>query len=261
MTAEFEPKIVGFLCNWCSYAGADLAGVSRFQYPSNLRIVRVMCSGRIEPSLIVEMFIQGADGVLVGGCHFGDCHYQVGNYYAEKRVKFTKKLLDAIGIKPERLKLEWIAAAEGQHFANTVRDLTELLKSLGPSQVSGGQPDVELLKNLFAAKNVAKDFRLKLLVSKELKIVEEGNVYNNKIPSEELDELMDNAIEDELGRCRILFALKENPRSVEDLAVELGIPSRNVLTHIVTLKDRGLIAMDRIEGDSPIYISTGEEAI
>ncbi len=261
MAAEFEPKLIGFLCNWCSYAGADLAGVSRFQYPANLRIVRVMCSGRIEPSLILEMFIQGADGVLVGGCHLGDCHYQVGNYYAEKRVKLTKKLLKAIGIEPERLRLEWIAAAEGQRFADTVRDFTELLKSLGASQIAGDQPDIELLKKLFAAKNAAKDFRLKLLVAKELKIVEEGNVYNNKIPPEDLEILMDNAIEDELGRCRILFALKNNPRSVEDLAQELGISSRKVLSHIVTLKDRGLIAMDRIEGDSPLYISTGEEAI
>ena len=258
---SFEPKLIGFLCNWCSYAGADLAGVSRFQYPANLRIVRVMCSGRIEPSLLLELFIQGVDGVLIGGCHFGDCHYQTGNYYAEKRVKLTKKLLKAVGIEPERLRLEWIAAAEGQRFADTVRDFTELLKSLGASQVSGDQPDVEILKKLFAAKNVAKDFRLKLLVAKELKIVEEGNVYNNKIPFEELEILLDSAIEDELGRCRILFATKNNPRSVEDLALELGILSRKVLSHIVTLKDRGLIAMDRIEGDSPLYISTGEEAI
>jgi coenzyme F420-reducing hydrogenase delta subunit len=261
MAADFEPKIVGFLCNWCSYAGADLAGVSRFQYPANLRIVRVMCSGRIEPSLILEMFIQGADGVFIGGCHLGDCHYQVGNYYAEKRIKLTKKLLDSAGIDPGRLKLEWIAAAEGQRFAETIRDFTEILRSLGPPPYGGNKPDVEILMKLFAAKNVAKDFRLKLLVAKEYEILDKGNVYNNQIPPEELDLLMDDVIEAELGRCRILLATKDKPRSVEDLAIELDIPSRKVLSHIVTLKDRGLISMERIEDDSPLYLSTTEEGI
>jgi len=137
MTAEYEPKLVGFLCNWCSYAGADLAGVSRFQYPPNLRVIRVMCSGRVHPAYILEAFKDGADGVLVAGCHIPtDCHYISGNFKAQRRVAMVKKLMEQLGIEPERLRLEWISAAEGDKFAKTIRDMTADLKRLGPSPVA-----------------------------------------------------------------------------------------------------------------------------
>jgi len=131
--SEFEPKIVGFLCNWCGYAGADLAGTSRLSYPTNIRIIRVMCSGRVEPVFILNAFENGADGVLVAGCHPGDCHYRSGNNQAEKRVEKTKKLLDLLGIGSDRLRLEWISAAEGEKFASVIRDFTEKLRIKGPS--------------------------------------------------------------------------------------------------------------------------------
>jgi F420-non-reducing hydrogenase iron-sulfur subunit len=134
--SEYEPKLVGFLCNWCSYAGADLAGVSRFQYPTSLRIIRVMCSGRVHPAYILEAFKDGADGVLVAGCHTpSDCHYISGNFKAQRRVAMVKKLMEQLGIDPERLRLEWISAAEGEKFAKTIREMTEDLKKLGPSPV------------------------------------------------------------------------------------------------------------------------------
>jgi F420-non-reducing hydrogenase iron-sulfur subunit len=136
MTTEYEPKLVGFLCNWCSYAGADLAGVSRFQYPPNLRVIRVMCSGRVHPAHILEAFRDGADGVLVAGCHIPtDCHYISGNFKAQRRIAMVKKLMEQLGIDPERLRLEWISAAEGDKFAKTIREMTEDLKRLGPSPV------------------------------------------------------------------------------------------------------------------------------
>jgi len=132
----FEPKIIGFLCNWCSYAGADLAGVSRIQYPPNIRIIRVMCSGRIDPAFILEAFKDGADGVLVGGCHLpSDCHYISGNFKAVRRINLLKKVLGEFGIEPERVRLEWISASEGDKFAAVVRDMTEQIRKLGPSQV------------------------------------------------------------------------------------------------------------------------------
>jgi F420-non-reducing hydrogenase iron-sulfur subunit len=135
--SEYEPKLVGFLCNWCSYAGADLAGVSRFQYPTNLRIIRVMCSGRVHPAHILEAFKDGADGVLVAGCHIPtDCHYISGNFKAQRRIAMVKKLMEQLGIEPERLRLEWISAAEGDKFAKTIREMTEDLKKLGPSPVA-----------------------------------------------------------------------------------------------------------------------------
>ncbi|MFX1293403.1 MAG: hydrogenase iron-sulfur subunit [Promethearchaeota archaeon] len=125
------PNIVAFLCNWCGYAGADLAGVSRFQYPTSVKIIRVMCSGRVDPVFILKAFESGADGVLVCGCHINDCHYITGNLKAEKRVEKTKKLLETIGIKSDRLRLEWISASEGVKFANLINEFTEFLKKLG----------------------------------------------------------------------------------------------------------------------------------
>ncbi len=136
--SEFKPKIVGFLCNWCSYAGADLAGVSRIQYPPNLRIVRVMCSGRIDPVFIFEAFRSGADGVLVAGCHPGDCHYLSGNYKAQHRVLLLKNVLGQFGLEPERLRLEWVSASEGDRFATIIRDMTKEIKKLGPSPLRSG---------------------------------------------------------------------------------------------------------------------------
>jgi len=131
---EFEPKIIGFLCNWCSYAGADLAGVSRIQYPPNIRIIRVMCSGRVDPAFVLEAFKNGADGVLVAGCHLpSDCHYLSGNFKAQRRIQLLKKVLEQFGIEPERLRLEWVSASEGDRFATVIRDMTEQIKKLGPS--------------------------------------------------------------------------------------------------------------------------------
>jgi F420-non-reducing hydrogenase iron-sulfur subunit len=133
----FEPKIIGFLCNWCSYAGADLAGVSRIQYPPNIRIIRVMCSGRIDPAFVLEAFKDGADGVLVGGCHLpSDCHYISGNFKALRRITLLKNVLKDLGIEPERLRLEWISASEGDKFAAVVRDMVNDVRKLGPNPLA-----------------------------------------------------------------------------------------------------------------------------
>ena len=129
---DFLPRILMFCCNWCSYAGADLAGVSRFQYPPSVRIIRVMCSGRIDPVFILKGFQQGADGVLVTGCHIGDCHYLTGNEYTQSRMAHIKPLLKSLGINPERFRLEWISASEGLRFAGVVTEFTETIQKLGP---------------------------------------------------------------------------------------------------------------------------------
>jgi F420-non-reducing hydrogenase iron-sulfur subunit len=129
----FEPKIVGFLCNWCSYTGADLAGTSRMKYPPNVRIIRVMCSGRVDPTFVLKSFEQGADGVLIAGCHPpGDCHYINGNYKTFRRFPIMKKLLSQLGIEEGRLRLEWVSAAEGEKFQRVVTDITEEVRKLGP---------------------------------------------------------------------------------------------------------------------------------
>jgi F420-non-reducing hydrogenase iron-sulfur subunit len=129
----FEPRIIAFLCNWCTYTGADLAGTSRLQYPPNVRIIRLMCSGAVDVSYILKPLLEGADGVLVGGCHPGDCHYQEGNYKARRRVAILDETLTAMGLEPERVLLRWISASEGGKFAETITGFTDRLRALGPN--------------------------------------------------------------------------------------------------------------------------------
>ena len=135
MTAsdDFEPRIVGFLCNWCSYAGADAAGTSRLKYPANIRIIRVMCSGMVHPNVIMEAFTKGVDGVVMCGCHPGDCHYLEGNLRAEKRAEAIDLLLEDFGLEPERFRLEWVSASEGPRFAQVMTDVVASVRALGPS--------------------------------------------------------------------------------------------------------------------------------
>ena len=132
MNKEFNPRIVGFFCNWCTYLAADLAGTSRMKYAPNVRVVRTMCSGRVDPQMVLWAFRHGADGVLIGGCHPGDCHYQEGNYKALRRTRLLHKMLPQIGIEPERLRLEWISAAEGERLRDVVNAFTEQIRRLGP---------------------------------------------------------------------------------------------------------------------------------
>ena len=130
---DFEPRIVAFLCNWCSSTAADLAGTSRIQYPPNVRIIRLMCSGQLDPIYVAKAVLEGADGVLIGGCHPGDCHYQSGNFKARRRVAILHQVLGQLGLEPERVWLRWISASEGQHFADTVTEMVAEIRELGPS--------------------------------------------------------------------------------------------------------------------------------
>ena len=129
---NFEPRIIAFLCNWCTYTGADLAGTSRLQYPPNVRIIRLMCSGAVDPMYVLKADLAGADGILIGGCHPGDCHYQEGNYKALRRVVLLRRLLKQMGIEDERFRLEWISAAEGERVKIVINDMVERLRALGP---------------------------------------------------------------------------------------------------------------------------------
>ena len=133
--SKFEPVIVGFLCNWCSYTGADLAGTARRHYDPNLRIIRVMCSGRVEPAFVLKALLDGADGVLVAGCHPGDCHYEEGNYYTRRRFALLKETLQTLDIEPGRVQLVWVSASEGKKYSEVVAEFTEKIKKLGPSPI------------------------------------------------------------------------------------------------------------------------------
>ncbi len=139
MSDGFNPLIVGFFCNWCTYLAADLAGTSRMKYAPNVRVVRTMCSGRVDPQMILWAFSHGADGVLIGGCHPGDCHYQEGNYKALRRTALLRKMLTQFGIEPERLRLEWISASEAERLRDVVNEFSEQIRGLGPLHL---RPDV-----------------------------------------------------------------------------------------------------------------------
>jgi len=135
--ADFEPTIVSFVCNWCTFTAADLAGTSRLTYPTNVRLIRMMCTGMVDPKYVIKALLEGADAVLVSGCHPGDCHYINGNFKARRRVKLLQEILPRFGIDPRRLRLTWIGASEGVDFAKTIKEMVSDIKTLGPNEVKG----------------------------------------------------------------------------------------------------------------------------
>jgi len=248
--ADFEPKILAFACNWCSYAGADLAGVSRMQYPPNMRIIRVMCSGRVDPIFILEALAKGVDGVIVLGCHPGDCHYISGNLMTEKKVRWTKELIEKAGVDPKRLRLEWISASEGERFANTAKEFTEQVRELGPV---GGEEKEKISAELKAASKVALESRIRILMGKERELVEEGNVYGEKASQEDFDAVMSDILDDEHTREKILLMAKDEPLSIKEISKRMDRPSHEIGKHVMWLRHKGKIALDGVEGRSPLY--------
>jgi heterodisulfide reductase subunit A len=253
---DAQPNIVGILCNWCCYAGADLAGVNRNQYPPNIRVVRVMCSGRVDPIIVFEAFKNGADGVFIGGCHHGDCHYQKGNYQAERKINVARKLIEKVGIEPDRIRIEWVSASEGGRFAQLMEEFTEQIAKLGPSPAKA---DTGIMEMLHAAQAEACDIRLRWLVGKEKKLVDEGNVYGEKVDQEEFDKIINEALTSEFLRNRILKMTEDQSLSVKQIADELNENPKEVLGQIIALKRKGLIEMDEIIGTSPMYKTISQE--
>jgi F420-non-reducing hydrogenase iron-sulfur subunit len=249
---SFEPKILGFLCNWCSYAGADLAGVSRVQYPPNIRVIRVMCSGRVDPAFIFKAFEVGADGVIIMGCHIGDCHYLEGNYEAEKKYAMLVKFLKLIGFD-NRVRLEWVSASEGTRYGAVVTEFTEHIKSLGPSPAGGDNPDKKMLFNLRALKMAAGGDRMRALVGRQRKITEQENVYGEKTDKDEFMQIFDSAIVEEYERAQIFIALEEKSKSIKELATELEIDPSIILEHMTRLKTRGLVDFGDFIGITPTF--------
>jgi coenzyme F420-reducing hydrogenase delta subunit len=215
-----------------------------------------MCSGRNDPYIILEGFIQGVDGVFIGGCHPGDCHYLEGNYNAERKIKMTKKLLEKTGMEPERLRLEWVSASEGSQFAVLMKEFSTQIQDLGPSPVGGESPDLQILTNIKAAQKATLDFRLRSIVAKEYKIVaKEGNVYGEFKSQEDWDEFLDDAIEMEYELKQILELIIDSPLSVKDIAAKINLPTDKILEHIVYLKGKNMISLDSIDGFTPRYLA------
>ncbi len=244
----FEPKIIAFACKWCTSKE-----VEELQVPSNVKIVKVRCSGRIDPTIILELFTRGSDGTIVFGCPLGECHYETGNLHAEKKIKMLKKLMSLSGLNSERLRLEWISPLEEAKFTEIIRDFVGQMKTLGCSPLAGEKPDVNMLINLEAAKSAAEDFRLRVLVGREKWLLDNGNVYGEPVNEGEFDALLDEIVKAEFIRHKIHYLTREKPRSLKELAAFVGIKPALVLRHIMNMRRKGMIALDRIEGTTPLY--------
>jgi NADH-quinone oxidoreductase subunit E len=245
----FEPRILGFLCNWCCYAGADLAGVSRFQYPPNIRVIRVMCSGRVDPAHIFRAFATGQDAVFIGGCHLNDCHYVThGNYDALAMVYICKKLLVHIGIDPERLRIEWVSAGEGIRFASIMNEFVPTIEKLGPLGKAEGLDEQELH---FKLETVTKLIPyIKLVQSERLSApARTEDAYNEFFTSEDFDRLFNESIVDKLAEIQIMTLQKERLHSTEEISKILGLSPGEVQRHLEILARQQNIRTEATDTD------------
>jgi F420-non-reducing hydrogenase iron-sulfur subunit len=241
---EFKPRILGFLCNWCSYAGADLCGVSRYQYPPSIRVIRLMCSGRVDLEFIIRAFANGNDGVFVGGCWLGECHYITeGNYDALSTMHLGKKLLQAAGINPERLRLEWVSASQGNRYAEVVTDFTHQLKEMGPLG-SGEGIDRDTLKLKLEAIRKLLPY-VKLVEREKLRVrFENKAAYEEFFASDALKALFDDLIADKLAISQIVALLEGQASSVAEIADRLGMSRSEVSKHLNSSARQRLVRFD-----------------
>lgn len=247
---SFEPKILSFLCNWCAYAGADLAGISRFQYPPHTRVIRVMCSGRVDPAFIPKAFLAGYDGVMVLGCHPGDCHYLTGNVQAERKMKLTRKLLDMAGVESERLLLDWVSAGEGERFSQVVRQFIEKIRTMGPFPLHQ-----EMKGKVRAIQATLEGEKVRWISGKGPELLEKENVYHEKLSQERLEEIMEGTIQEELIKNQILSLIESRSLPATEISQRLNLKLNETLTYLISLVGEGRIGFDPSEeGKIPKYI-------
>ncbi|MDR2188353.1 MAG: hydrogenase iron-sulfur subunit [Azonexus sp.] len=243
--SDFKPVVIGFLCNWCCYAGADLAGVSRFQYPSHLRVIRQMCSGRVDIEFVMRSFLQGADGVFVGGCHLGDCHYNPeGNYDALGNAMIAKRILQHIGIRPERLRIEWVSAGEGTRFAETQNEIHATMMQLGPLGEAEGQPVAFLREALQAVINMVP--YIKLVERERFRLPHRSEENYHKMHADpEFAAIFESMVLDKITQSRLMGRLRQaESLAAEDLAAAFALAPTEVMRHLDILAERGMLRLD-----------------
>jgi F420-non-reducing hydrogenase iron-sulfur subunit len=249
---SFEPKILSFLCNWCAYAGADLAGISRFQYPPNIRVIRVMCSGRVDPAFIPRAFLAGFDGVMILGCHPGDCHYLTGNIQAERKMTLLRQLISDEGISSERLLLDWVSAGEGQRFAELIKDFTEQMRSLGPFPIT---KDMEA--KLRAIQISLESEKIRWMAGKAPELMEKENVYGERTDAGRVKEVLEKTVQEELRKNRILILLESGTMTAKEISEQLNLSLKETLYHLVSLVGERRIDFDPTEGNHyPRYVKS-----
>lgn len=241
---KFKPKIIGFMCNWCCYAGADLCGVSRLQYPPYIRIIRIMCSGRMDMRFILKSFDLGADGVFIGGCWPADCHYVTeGNYDALSLVLITKSILKAMDINPERLRLEWVSASEGNRFAEVMNDFAEKIQSLGPLGAADGESIESLSLNLRAASLITPYVRL--VERERLRFPGRSQPFIEAFfRAPDTQRLLRELIISKLNQAKLSLILRDGPATKEEITKRLGLDVGSVTKHLGDMITRGLVRFD-----------------
>jgi len=241
---EFKPRILGFLCNWCSYAGADLCGVSRYQYPPSIKIIRVMCSGRMDLEFVLRAFANGNDGVFIGGCHLNDCHYNPeGNYDALGNTLMAKRILEHVGVDPDRLRLEWVSASEGNRYAEIVSEFTGSLRNLGPLGTGEGMDRKTLKLKLEAIRKLLP--YVKLVEREKLRVRFENKAeYERFFASAELKSLFNELIADKLAISQIMVLLAGQALSSGEIADSLGMSRSEVSKHLNSSARQRLVRFD-----------------
>ena len=211
------------------------------------------CIGGLDPVVVFDTFTKGADGVLLVGCNPEDCHFIEGSIYADFTVNVLKKLLVLAGLEPRRLELHLVSPIKGIGFINVIEDFATQLETLGPSPLRGEKPDVNILENVWAARNAVADFRLRAFVGKEMELIRRANVYGEKFSQEEFNALLDEVVKTEFVRQKILLLTKKSPLSVKQLAHVLNMKPSVVLRHILNMRRMGVVALDATEGTTPLY--------
>ncbi|MBI4946109.1 MAG: hydrogenase iron-sulfur subunit [Bacteroidetes bacterium] len=241
---SFQPKIIGIICNWCCYGGADLCGVSRFQYPPHIRLIRVMCSARVDMLHILRAFSNGQDGVFIGGCHLCDCHYVTnGNFNAFSMVQVFRKILKHIGIYPERLRIEWVSAGEGIRFANFMNEYSEQLTKLGPLGKAEGMDEKTLAFKFEAVKKIIP--YIKLVLTQRLHVpVRTEEAYHEFFKSDEFNRLFKELILDKLAISLITTLLRKKSLSTGEIADSLVLSPSEVAKHMIGSSKQGLVRYD-----------------
>jgi len=239
--SKFTPKMIGIICNWCCYGGADLCGVSRFQYPPYIRLIRVMCSARVDMKHIFRAFSNGADGVFIGGCHLSDCHYITqGNYYALNMVLVVKKIMEHMGISPNRLKIEWVSAGEGIRFANVMNEFGSEIKGLGPLGKGEGMDEEELKLKLKAISTLIPYIRV--AINERLRVrFDTMEEYEQFYDGEEFAMLYRELFADKLAISQIILLLRKKPLTTGEISQVLGLTPSEISRHLTSSVRHGLL--------------------
>lgn len=250
--SDDRSKIAVFVCDW-AVNPYDVSDEALKKFPADVRLAKVKCTGRIDPVFYVDSFLKGADGVLVLGCNKGDCHFLEGNLQAENKMKMVGRLLDLAGFEPERMRAEWMSALDEGKLKESLMEFIHHIEKLGGNPVSTGGPDPALHERILAAKATVEGFRDRALAGRELEVTERGNVYGERVPRYKFDEVQAEALRAEFHRNWMYLLLKREASSVQELSSKTGLREDQVLRHIVAMRSRNLVDMDRIEGITPYY--------